>query len=244
MILIGDTHGLRSTAMLIAKAAYRNENLVHVGDLGLGFQDIGRDILDLMHLDDMLIECNCTLYAIRGNHDNPIFWDKSKGLNLPKFHKIHLLDDYSVRVIEGKTMLFVGGAISIDRAIRETERPYPTWWKDETFKFDYGTLEEAIKGHDNIDVVVTHTAPNFVHPISDNVGIVNNYHAIERQHGRDLKKALKEERELVTKFHDALINVGKRPQHWFYGHFHSSNHFVKQGTVYKLLNVNETYELL
>ena len=96
MIFVGDTHGIRPIFNIIEYNSIRGSNLIHVGDFGLGFQDIIRDVKNLLTLDEMLLETNNILYVIRGNHDCPIFWDKSKGLNLPKFKNLRLIEDYSV----------------------------------------------------------------------------------------------------------------------------------------------------
>lgn len=244
MIFIGDTHGLRPIFEIIAKNQYEGQNLIHIGDFGLGFNEITQDVRNLLVLDEALIDSNNHLYVIRGNHDNPIFWDKSKGLNLPKLHNLHLVDDYSVIKIENYNILFVGGAISIDRTLRRDEKPYPSWWRDEEFNLRVSKIEEIGKNTPSIDIIVTHTAPHFVHPTSDNVSIVNGWHDIEVYHGMDLKGDLKKERLKLSEMYNQLkITHGHIPKYWFYGHFHSSRQQIIHGTQFKLLNVNETYEM-
>jgi hypothetical protein len=243
MYFIGDTHGIRPIFSIIDKHKLENQNLIHVGDLGLGFQEITRDIQNLLVLDEMLLETNNHLYAIRGNHDNPIFWDRSKGLWLPKLHNVHLLDDYSVRKIENKTILFIGGAISIDRRPRMAEFP-PSWWKDEEFVLDLEKIDAIASKTPSIDIVVTHTAPDFCYPTDDNVSIVNHYHAIELAHGIDLKQQLRNERSDLTEIYNNLTHhYGHYPSHWLYGHFHSTKKKVHDKTEFKLLNINELYEI-
>lgn len=245
MYIIGDTHGIRPIFEIIHNNNLAGENLIHVGDFGLGFEPIERDLKNLGILDEMLIDTNNTLYVIRGNHDNPIFWDRSKGLNLPKFHNLKLVDDYTVHEVEGKKILFVGGALSIDRRPRMSDYPYPTWWKDEEFRYDRDRLSNCLKRHENIDIVVTHTAPDFCHPTDDDVYIVNHYHAVEATHGVDLKLQLKQEREEMTEmYHDLTLEYGKKPKHWFYGHFHSKKDEEHYGIQFHLLNINELYELV
>lgn len=242
MYFIGDTHGIRPIFAIVDKHKLENSNLIHVGDLGLGFQDITRDIKNLETLDEMLQETNNHLYAIRGNHDNPIFWDKSKGLRLPKFHNLHLQDDYTAQIIESKTILFVGGAISIDRSIRRDEHP-PTWWEDEVFKFDRAKTIKLFQQYGRFDIIVTHSAPSFAYPQNDYVDIVNHYCDIERVHGQDLRRELRLERGDISEFYEELKSLGVKPTHWLYGHFHSTKNQKIEGIQFKLLNVNELYEI-
>jgi DNA repair exonuclease SbcCD nuclease subunit len=244
MIFIGDTHGIRPLFKVVDKHKIQNCNVIQVGDLGLGFQEITRDVSDLLVLDEMLVENNIQLYAIRGNHDNPMFWNKDVGLNLPKFHNLKLVEDFSVLNIEGKNVLFVGGAISIDRSIRMHDKPYPTWWRGEFFSYNYHLLRENLSKIKDLDIVVTHTAPNFVHPTDNNVDIVNHYNAIELAQGGDLKYELEDERAEVTEMYEDLTkDLNKEPKHWIYGHFHSSWKSKVNNTLFKLLNINEVYEI-
>lgn len=250
MIFIGDTHSLRPVFELIDKNQWEGKNLIHVGDFGLGFNEIHRDVNNLLLLDEALIDTNNHLYVIRGNHDNPIFWDRRVGLNLPKFYNLHLVDDYSIINIEDKNVLFVGGAISIDRMIRKDEKPYPTWWENERFIFRESRLKESIRNTNmsstgnKVDVVVTHTAPDFAYPTNDNVKIVNGWAEIEKLHGCDLKGELKIERKDVSRLYNELVSGYKQDiSHWFYGHFHSSKEGYVANTTFKLLNVNEFYEV-
>lgn len=242
MYFIGDTHALNPIFSIIDKHKLEDQKLIHVGDLGLGFQEIRRDVANLITTDEMLQETNNHLYAIRGNHDNPIFWDKSKGLWLPKFHNLHLVDDYEVKIIEGKVVLFIGGAISIDRSIRKSEFP-PSWWKDEEFVFNKEKLLKVLKSYGKIDVIVTHTAPAFAYPQNDYVPIVDHYCEIEEQHGSDLRGELRLERENISNVWHEMVKIGVKPSHWIYGHFHSSKKQTLSGVEFKLLNINELYQI-
>lgn len=237
MYFIGDPHGLRPIFQIIDKHKLKNQNLIQVGDLGLGFMEITRDLKNLELLDQALEETGNTLFAIRGNHDNPIFWKKELGLWLPKYRNIHLVDDYQVRRIEDKNILFVGGAISIDRIVRRAEFP-PTWWSGEEFNLDSFKLVEIENNIQNIDIVVTHTAPHFAYPRGSSVPIVNQYCNIDPM----LRQDLNSERQQVTALAEVIIKKYK-PKHWIYGHFHSSKSEKAMGVDFKLLNINELYEV-
>lgn len=245
MHLIGDTHTLGTLFKIIDSNNLRDSNLIHVGDFGLGFVSIAQDLKNLELIDEMLMETNNRLYVIRGNHDNPIFWDKSKGLNLPKLHNLVLVEDYSVFKIEDKNVLFVGGAISIDRQPRKEDFPYPSWWEDETFKYDPLKLDKAIVKAGNIDIVVTHTAPSFCKPRKGSKSsIVDHYAVIEKAHGNNLCEELDKERLNVDElYNDLITHYKKTPSHWFYGHFHSSWKEKISKINFVLLGINEVYEV-
>lgn len=241
MYFIGDTHSVRTVTRIMDNSTVRDDNLIHVGDFGLGFQDIEKDIKDLRQLDDYLGSYGNTLYVIRGNHDNPIFWDRIR-LYMPKLYNIELIPDYSIREIDGKKIFFVGGAISIDRLIRKQEHP-PSWWWDEKFVLNHEKLDVLPEVTNKIDIVVTHTAPHFVHPTNDYVPIVNDWCGLESRHGSDLRSELRAERKELTQLDAIIRGLGYKPQHWFYGHFHSSHETQANGTLYKALGINELFEL-
>ena len=105
-------------------------------------------------------------------------------------------------------------------------------------------LEKAVSKIGNIDIVVTHTAPNFCYPINDNVSIVNGYHEMEKLYGKDLKQELRIERAEVTALYDALVDQFKHtPKYWFYGHFHSSKVTFNRNIEFILLDINEIKEI-
>jgi UDP-2,3-diacylglucosamine pyrophosphatase LpxH len=240
MYYIGDTHSLSPIFTIIDKHKIENSNLIHVGDFGLGFQQIDRDIKNLNLLEEALEETGNILYVIRGNHDNPIFW--SKDIWLPKFDNIHLVQDHTIQVIEGKKVYFAGGAISIDRMIRSKENP-PSYWKNEQFKYNISIKNNLIydKNYHNIDVVVTHSSPDFAFPLGTNNELVNYYCEIEEKHGNNLRADLEFERSVLSEMYSD-IKQNSKISHWIYGHFHKSAKQVIDGSIFKSLNINELYE--
>lgn len=226
MILLGDIHGnFNIITTQIRKYNIKNENIIQVGDFGIGFDD-RIDLHNLNHLNNILSERNINLYVIRGNHDNPS-WFKGE-LNLTN---ITLLPDYSILKIEDKNILFIGGAISIDREKRETNKSY---WKDEVVVFDKDKLE-SIKG---IDMVVTHTAPIFVYPMGIDAPIIDYF----AEDDFTLKKDLLHERKTMDEIYN-ILNENNTINYWFYGHFHFSNKMFYNTTEFILLNCNEFFEL-
>ena len=242
MYFIGDTHGMRPVFSIVDRFKIEKSNLIHVGDFGLGFVSIMQDVKNLEVIDEMLIDTQNKLFVVRGNHDNPIFWDKSKGLNLPKLHNIHLVDDYSVLDIENKKILCVGGGISIDRQIRKDDRPYPSWWKDEEFQWHPGKFNRVVNNHNTMDIIVTHSAPSACYPRGVDAPIVNDWHNVELQHGNNLKGELQMERKKIDMLKDAVLKAYK-PTNWFYGHFHTSKTEIIDLVKFQALKINEICEI-
>ena len=94
MILLGDIHGRLSIIInFIQKNDIDNENIIQVGDFGLGFDSYLTDIENLDKLNNILSKKNNKLYALKGNHDNPEFWN---GRLDNKWSNIKLVKDYSI----------------------------------------------------------------------------------------------------------------------------------------------------
>lgn len=244
MIFLGDTHGNNNyIKWYIKNRKIENTNIIHVGDFGVGFMNEHQERNNLGHLNKFLKLKGITLYVFRGNHDNPYYFN---GQYFEAFTNIKLCPDYTVLELEGKKILGVGGAISIDRKPRRQMnqdaarigRDKEYYWYDENFVLD----REKTKEFRGIDIVVTHTAPDFVHPV--NTG--NNWPPIVKQFIDDgdtlLPKDLMEEREQVTEFYN-ILKKNNNITHYFYGHFHTNKINCFGQTTFKLLDINEMYEL-
>ena len=117
MIFVGDLHGnWGHLKWAIKQKQLKDENIIQVGDFGVGFSSYEHDMEKLQQLNDFLKEKNITLYVWRGNHDNPYFFDGTVNMT-----NLKLLPDYTLTIIEGKGVLGVGGATSIDRRPRIVE---------------------------------------------------------------------------------------------------------------------------
>ena len=225
MILLGDIHG---NFQCIVNFCYKNElkeplTLIQVGDFGAGFSS--EFVIDMEHLNDTLSEYNVTLYAIRGNHDDPHYFNGEY-----EWSNIKLLKDYTVLVLEGKKILFVGGAISIDRLQRTENR---SWWRGEEFVFDPDRLAE----YEGIDIVVTHNAPWFAYPSNFN-NLVMSFAAYDLTLLDDLTR----ERGSLTEMFN-ILKEKNNIKHWFYGHFHATKVEIHNDINFNLLGINSLYYL-
>jgi len=238
LLFMGDIHGNFNYLKWYIKAHKIKDCVIYqVGDFGIGFTTEFNDMNVLGDLNRFLKEYNIQMYAIRGNHDNPYFFD---GHLANHFDNLHLLADYTMIDIEGTKILGVGGAVSVDRIPRIREQAgykhdVNLYWEEEKFVLD----EEKLRTFENIDIVVTHTAPDFCMPINkEGFGyLVDNF----AKNDPKLKADLTEERTLLTKMCNILEEKNK-PDFWFYGHFHRDWTNNIDGVNYRLLDINEVYQ--
>lgn len=242
-LCLGDTHGNHKFIMHKIKSLdIRDTTIIHVGDFGVGFKNIHTDKVEMNSLNKRLEDYNCHMYVIRGNHDNPEYFDGSWD-----WSNLHLVPDYTVVTVNGDDVLLVGGAISIDRKPRLQQQLVDArngkeseyYWYDEAFVLDEEKLKE-IKG---VRYVVTHSCPSFVEPIND----VNNGPG---SHGwfvggfcsadPELKDDLNKERTDLTRMYEILKEYNYIDK-YIYGHFHKHNAQYYEDTDFVCLGINEFY---
>lgn len=224
MWLIGDIHSdINAIVSLVNRQKLNNDYVIQVGDFGIGFRDDNDLVMNKLNV--FLENVNVMLLVIRGNHDNPNWFKGDKVWSHIKF-----LPDYTVLDIQNNNVLFVGGAISINRKQKEKEGQY---YPEEIFKLDVEKLEQFR----NIDIVVTHNAPNFIYPFGCDAPIVKEY----AKNDSNLISDLIAERKEIGKMHDILVrnNYVKK---WVNGHFHQSHEMTYSSCHFQLLGINEAVE--
>lgn len=169
IVVVGDIHG--DFNKLIHKCCIRykvrDALIVVAGDCGFGFERPGYYERVYERNRRFLSASNCWLVMVRGNHDNPYYFN---GPNPICHERFMTVPDYSLLTACGRTMLCVGGAVSLDRALRRNSPFYHplglddplcpnTYWSDEPPYFDEVALNEITERF-AIDTVITHTAPS------------------------------------------------------------------------------------
>ena len=235
ILLLGDIHGnFNVFNHYIKKYNFENVTFIQVGDFGIGYDKEETNLNNLTLLNNSLKETNNKLLVVRGNHDNPSYFNGNY-----VFSNLELLPDYTIKIIDNKNFLFIGGAISVDRqnsisydhAMWLKGRSTQTYWYDEKVVYN----EDFIKNVRNIDVLITHTTTDFCYPSNKKYPkFVLDYFKIDPT----LQKELKEERELMTKIFNEL-KLNNNITHHYYGHFHTSKNEEINGVKHILLNINE-----
>jgi len=248
VLVIGDTHGNDKLIMYrIRSRKFKRAVIFHVGDFGVGFLSSPEmELLKLEKLNNFLVERECELFVIRGNHDDPSYFNGDIELN---YSNLHLVPDYTVVKMNGKNILMVGGAISIDRMPRidgnarsaEYGLTRRTYWEDERFTLD----EEKLVDMTDIVYVITHSSPAFTKPYNSTANIFMSHGPmVERYAESDdkLKDDLNKERSDITKMYE-ILKQSNNIKKWYYGHFHDSYAEYHDETDFILLNIDEIKEI-
>ena len=241
LFVVGDTHGnnLQLAYHLLPKVPKESKKaILHVGDFGMGFSSHVGELDNMEHLDRKLAKNNVWLYVIRGNHDNPAYFDSNnlKCQDLSGLSNITLIPDHTLLTLDfigaiQKNIYCLGGAVSVDRTNRTPSKSY--WWNEMVPDLPQQELDKIPKG---IDIVLTHTRPQGVFPI-DKKGIE---YWLLRDMGLDYDLGVELGR--ITKVFDTINKKNTCYTH-YYGHFHMSNveHF---GDIkHQLLNIDELIEV-
>lgn len=243
IVVSGDIHGDYEKLVYKCCIQYgmRDTLIVVAGDCGFGFHKPGYYEGVYMRLSNRLSKANNWIVFIRGNHDNPAYFD-GKQVNYKRWKAV---PDYSVLKACGHTILCVGGAISIDRGWRMYENRIETgdgkltpyvYWPDEAPVYDEVKLD-AIDRQSAIDVVITHTAPSFCE--------LTSHHFIQEWLDKDkeLLDDIKNERKVMDDIYAYLYAHSYPLQYWYYGHFHESWHGEIEEVKYNMLDISELREL-
>lgn len=232
ILYVGDVHGDHNIIPNFLKAnQLSNCAIIQLGDFGIGFESEHNENKRMLYLNNRLKVYNSDLYVLSGNHDDPAYFRNEYNQS-----NLYLLKHYTVLTFNNViNILFIGGATSVDRTTRRGYwDPSKThdYWKDEVLVVDNEKLAE-IK---DIDIVCTHTSPDFVFPLSKG-GIKHYLHA-----DSELENDLNVERANMTHIFNTLVGNGNKIKSWYYAHFHNSKTDYINYVKFCLVNVNEVVE--
>lgn len=226
LIFCGDIHGeLRKLVWsLVYSKKLSNINVICLGDFGMGFGKPRYFDLLYQKISNRLEKNNITIYALRGNHDDPTYFDGNHDYPRLKFIK-----DYEVFELSGLRILPIGGASSVDRnwrvkfneKMKNLGSSKRSWWKEER------PIQVSTKQLPNkVDIIISHEAPLSFEPV------------IVRESGldEDIYNNILEDRHYLDSILKEVV-----AKYWFHGHYHRSTSGSYGDLLYRGLNINELY---
>ena len=245
LVVSGDIHG--DFTQLVFKCCNQYELkdtlIIVAGDCGFGFAKKGYYDGIYEKCRDKLTKANNWLVFIRGNHDNPAYFEKG----VVKHKRWMTIPDYSVIKVCGHSILCVGGATSIDRLYRIMNKHWHpfnaddplapnVYWPNEQPIYDEVELD-AINEAFAIDTVITHTSPSFCE-LNSHIGLHE-----WAMNDEDLLDDVKRERKVMDDLYAYLYSKNHPLRYWYYGHFHQSWHAEIDGIMFHMLDIMELREI-
>ena len=268
VVVCGDIHGKFDELVYRMTTMYQMTDTVVIvaGDCGFGFHRRGYYDAVYERVLPKLERANCWVVFVRGNHDNPAYFDGEE-INKERWIAV---PDYSMVAACGKRILCVGGATSVDRHNRESYGnpvyvPKPDyrgmfdkrmsamlqtmaehrialtpadWWPLETPYYDESALASVDRIGRTFDTVVSHIPPSMCEDVTPPTWLS---YLVEND--PTLPDDMKRDRETM----DALLKYLRRHCHpvrnWLYGHYHHSWQAEIDGIHYTMLKTFEMKEL-
>ena len=76
LMYLGDIHGnFNIISQYVTRFDIRDAYIIQVGDFGVGFKTLVKEKRQLDDINTALIKRNVIVYAIRGNHDQPSYFE-------------------------------------------------------------------------------------------------------------------------------------------------------------------------
>jgi UDP-2,3-diacylglucosamine pyrophosphatase LpxH len=213
LIVIGDLHGMWNTLFYYIKQLELNDTTIIVaGDCGFGFEKPEYYTQTYNKFKKYLLENNVHILFIRGNHDDPSYFNGENTINLPNFRT---LKDYTVLDFNDKKILCVGGGVSIDRITRTLNKSY---WYGEEFVFNAELMPVEPITH-----IITHVF--FALPQLCKNELVKEFSKEDNK----LILALDIEKKNVEFLLNFIKEKGWDIKHWYFGHYHMDLDFLYEG---------------
>lgn len=244
LVICGDIHGefVPLAYEICVRYGMRDTLVIVAGDCGFGFEKTGAYDNVFRRIQRRLTQNNCWIAMVRGNHDDPAYFEPQEdGKTLIHHSRWCTIPDYSIIQACGRTILCVGGAISVDRQIRLREMMRHSgkqyYWFNEAPLYNQNALDEIKMQGLRVDMVVTHTAPSFCE-LRTKEGLTT-----WAQSDPQLIEECDAERVTMDAVLAHLRQNGHPLERWYYGHFHNSWHSEIDGVWYKMLDIMEFTEV-
>ena len=207
--ITGDTHGNFNRIDYFCQRfeTSKEDILCILGDAGINYYLNKKDYMLKQVLQDMPI----TFFCIHGNHEERPFnistyitkkWNEGIVYYEEEFPNILFAKDGEIYNINGKSILVIGGAYSVDKEYRLLKGW--SWFKDEQpNKEIVKYIEKQITKQRHFDIVLTHTCPIETEPRHMFLPFI------------DQSKVDKTTELLLQRIADWITF-----DNWYFGHFH------------------------
>ena len=178
-------------------------------------------------LNDVLADNNAYILFVRGNDDPKYFTDELLNLS-----NVKTIQDYSVIKLNKFNCLCIGGQVSLDRLWKSEQEKRigkKMFWENEHMTFDEDSINEILSKH-KISCIITPSSPSFAYPgtnaFKKSPWIVKD---------KTLLNDLNNERVIMDKIYNKIIESKSKPYIWTYSRFDASNQSVINDILFQSL---------
>ncbi len=195
---------------------------------GFGERDLKYYHDKLEMFNKVLADNNTHVLFVRGNDDPKYFED-----TLIDLSNIKTIQDYSVIKLSKFNCLCIGGCVSLDRTWRmEQEKRIgrKMYWENEKMQYNEEDIDKILKEY-NIACVVTASCPSFAYP-----GMNSFKYSTWASNDKTVIKDITEERMIMDKIYNKIVENNKKPYIWTYSRFKNSNQNMINDILFQSLN--------
>ena len=221
-------------------SSYNDSVIIVSGNCGIGLKDKGYYERTFSKLDKILGDNNCYLLFVRGNNDDPSYFEN----RTIDFEHVKTIPDYSVVAMKTYNCLCIGGSVSIDKEWKKSQENTigrKMYWENEAPIFDEKAIDEILSEF-KIACVITSTSPSFSYP-GTNAFKKSKWFISDKSRIKDFS----DERKTLDKIYEKILENDTKPFIWFYGRFKLNNENMVNDIVFKSLskqNIVQFNELL
>lgn len=180
-------------------------SIIFLGDYGV------TALNDLISFRDLMSYYDLDCFLLRGNHDNPEFWQDKALAGELSTESFKLINEIDVIEWRGVRMLTISGAISVDRKCIRAELGH-CWPKLEAIPKDaLKSVNELVSKSGGFDLLLSHTGT------IDGVSLDNEFVRSYASTDEFLIEDLQYERHILQQL---LVSSGATMH--IFGHFHRS----------------------
>lgn len=189
-------------------------------------------------LNKVLADNNSHILFVRGNDDPKYFTDELLNLS-----NVKTIQDYSVIKLNKFNCLCIGGQVSLDRLWKSEQEKRigkKMFWENEHMTFDENAINVILSKY-KISCIVTPSSPSFAYP-GTNVFKKSPWATKDKT----LLNDLNDERVIMDRIYNKIIESKSKPYIWAYSRFDASNQSMINDILFQslcpfqFLNFNNT----
>lgn len=202
--------------------SYNDSVIIVAGSCGFGTKELSYFEKKLSSMNNVLAENNCHLLFVRGNNEDPSYFDEEK-IN---FSNIKTLVSNCIVAFDGFNCLCIGGGLSMDREWRKNKSKDfgRIYWENEDISIDWDDMKKTIENTD-IACVISHQIPTFISSIDSNNRWV--------KHDSKLVSEMVNSRLNMDLLYTEFVKANKKPFVWWNTYPNSPNNYRVNDILFK-----------